>query len=137
MKIELFILKKLESRYCYRRNTSIAVHVAMANSLLKISFFIGYILFGMLSSPCTAVNDGQVDLLEGLIDQLVESERIRYCNLCTYICPRLFYRMQERGISSIYENKDADTRAKIEPYITPLVRYLLGEFHRVFLFFKG
>ena len=98
----------------------------MANFLFLLSFLSGYVLLGMLFRPCAAVDDREVERVEGLLGELVENERARYCNLCTYICPRLFDRIQKKGILSIYENREADVRAAIEPFITPLVRYLLG-----------
>lgn len=97
----------------------------MAKISLIFSFFSSYILLSMLSVPSVAAGERQVQLLEIFFGGLLETERSNYCNLCTYVCPRLFGRIKDKRESSIYENVDRDAANFLRPIFTPLVRYFL------------
>ena len=94
----------------------------MANFLFLFYFFYGSILIGMLSRICGAIDRSAVEFFENKLATGVEVDRAEYCDICTYICPRLFDIIQSKGLEVLYDNEDPEPRPIIEPYITPLVR---------------
>lgn len=106
----------------------------MANlqSILSFFTFTGSVLIGigigigMLSTQCGAVSDrSAVEYVEDGLARFLEVHRADYCKICTYVCPRLFERMQSGGdLQSLYDNEVPNAIPLLKPYITPLVRNL-------------
>ena len=107
--------------------------MANINIPFLFSFFIGSMLIGMLSTPCGAIDRYAVEFFQDNLARQLEVDRANICNICTYVCPRLFDRMQNRGLEGLYDNVDAELIPFIEPYITILVRDL--SFLSLFFFF--